>query len=97
VRAARAFNHSPSGVGAAIATDWIESGRADELAREVRAETAARTKLALAIRVRGVAAQAGDGLRLCLGNAASHAALERALSIVKAAVAGDVEDHRATL
>jgi DNA-binding transcriptional MocR family regulator len=140
VRAARAFNHSPSGVGAAIATDWIESGRADELAREVRAETATRTKMALAalagvadepptmslhvwlpmsaLDAERVVARAGaagvrltsssafavspskqaNGLRLCLGNAASHAALERALSIVKAAVAGDVEDnHRATL
>jgi DNA-binding transcriptional MocR family regulator len=47
VRAMRALMHSPGGVGAGIATDWIESGRADTLAEQVRAETAERTAAAL--------------------------------------------------
>lgn len=47
VRALRALMHSPAGVDAAIATDWIKSGRADDLAREVRAEAYARTTMAL--------------------------------------------------
>jgi DNA-binding transcriptional MocR family regulator len=48
VRAVRALMHSPPGVSAAIATDWIGSGRADELARDVCAEVSARTAMALA-------------------------------------------------
>jgi DNA-binding transcriptional MocR family regulator len=48
VRAMRALMHSPAGVATAIATDWIESGRADDLAREVQAEVGARTAMALA-------------------------------------------------
>lgn len=47
LKAMRAFMHSPSGVGAAIATEWIESGRADDLARTVLAETRARTAIAV--------------------------------------------------
>jgi DNA-binding transcriptional MocR family regulator len=48
VRAMRALVHSPAGVSAAIATDWIKSGRADNLASDVRQETSARTAIALA-------------------------------------------------
>lgn len=134
VRAARAFNHSPSGVSAAIATDWLDSGRADDLARDVCAESEIRTAMARtalagileepaaamtvhvwlpmkeldAERVVARAWAAGvrltapaafavspgkpvNGLRLCLGNAANRAALERALSVLKAALAGDVD------
>jgi DNA-binding transcriptional MocR family regulator len=40
--------HSPAGISAAIATDWIESGRADELARDVVTEASARSALARA-------------------------------------------------
>jgi DNA-binding transcriptional MocR family regulator len=47
VRALRALMHSPAGVNIAIATDWIRSGRADDLAREVRTEAHARTIMAL--------------------------------------------------
>jgi DNA-binding transcriptional MocR family regulator len=47
VRALRAVMHSPAGINAAIATDWIKSGRADDLAREVGAEAHARTAMAL--------------------------------------------------
>ncbi|MBO1908736.1 PLP-dependent aminotransferase family protein [Microvirga sp. 3-52] len=47
VRTLRALMHSPAGINAAIATDWIRSGRADDLAREVRAEAHARTSMAL--------------------------------------------------
>ena len=46
-RAMRAFMHSPAGVGAAIVTEWLESGRADDLAAAVLAETRARTALGL--------------------------------------------------
>lgn len=48
VRAVRALIHSPAGIGTAVATDWLESGRADDLARDVRAEASARTAMALA-------------------------------------------------
>jgi len=47
VRTLRALMHSPAGINAAIATDWIRSGRADDLARAVRAEAHARTTMAL--------------------------------------------------
>lgn len=47
-RAMRALMHSPAGIGPAIATNWIESGKADDLAREVLAETRARNVLAQA-------------------------------------------------
>lgn len=141
LRALRALIHSPAGLGAAIATDWIESGRADELARDVRAETSARTAMALtalegmadepqtamslhlwlpmreidAERTVARALTAGlrltppsafavadgkmaSGVRLCIGCAANRATLERALSILKDAVKGDVDDRiRASL
>jgi DNA-binding transcriptional MocR family regulator len=48
VRTMRALIHSPSGIGTAIATDWFESGRADQLARDAVAETQARTAMTLA-------------------------------------------------
>lgn len=44
--AMRALMHSPPGLGLAIATNWIEGGKADDLAREVLTETSARTTLA---------------------------------------------------
>lgn len=44
----RALQHSPPGLGSAIATDWIASGRAEEMMRRVCAETAARTDFAVA-------------------------------------------------
>ena len=47
MRAMGALMHSPAGVSAAIATDWIESGRADDLARDVRAVASDRTAMAL--------------------------------------------------
>jgi len=47
VRTLRALIHSPGGINAAIATDWIRSGRADDLARGIRAEAHARTSMAL--------------------------------------------------
>jgi DNA-binding transcriptional MocR family regulator len=141
VRAMRALVHSPPGVSAAIATDWIEGGRADELAREVDAEARARTAMALAalagmvdepltgvslhlwlpmseidaeraaaraltagVRLTSPAAFAvsdgrmASGLRLCIGSAASRATLDRALSILKGALTGDVDDRsRASL
>lgn len=141
VRATRAFVHSPAGIGAAVATDWIESGRADELARDTRAEAGARTAMALAALagaieepqtaaslhlwlpmraidaeraaaraltagVRVTSPQAFDvsgnkmvsGLRLCIGSAANRATLQRALSILKVALSGEVDDRtRASL
>lgn len=48
LRAMRALNHSPNGVTTAIATDWIESGRAEEMAREVFEEMQVRTASAVA-------------------------------------------------
>lgn len=46
LRATRALMHSPNGVTTAIATDWIDSGRAAELARGVVDEVRARTAIA---------------------------------------------------
>ena len=59
--------HSPAGINAAIATDWIKSGRADHLAREVRAEAHARTSMALTS-LQGAAAEPNlaTGLHLWL-------------------------------
>ncbi len=67
VRALRALTHSPAGITAAIATDWIRSGRADDLAREVRAEAHARTTMALTS-LRGAVAEPNlaTGLHLWL-------------------------------
>jgi len=67
VRAMRALMHSPAGVSAAIATDWITSGRADELARAAVAEASARTAITLAA-LKGVVdvPQAGTSLHLWL-------------------------------
>jgi DNA-binding transcriptional MocR family regulator len=48
VRVVRALMHSPAGISAAIATDWIQSGRADELTSATRSETEVRTAMALA-------------------------------------------------
>ncbi len=48
LRATRALSHSPPGVNFAIATEWISSGRAEELARAACAEVHARTAMALA-------------------------------------------------
>ena len=141
LRAMRALMHSPSGVGAAIATDWIASGRADDLARSVRAEASARTAMALAaldgmvdkpsagtslhlwlpmraIDAERAAARAltagvrltppgafavsdgktASGLRLCAGSAPDRPTLARALSILKDALTGEVDDRtRASL
>ena len=136
LRALRALIHSPAGLGAAIATEWIESGRADDLARDVRSEAGARTAMALAalkgmadepltamslhlwlpmreIKAERTVARAltaglrltspaafsvadgkmASGVRLCIGSAANRATLERALSILKGAVRGDVDDR----
>jgi DNA-binding transcriptional MocR family regulator len=65
VRAMRALMHSPAGVGTAIATDWIESGRADDMAREVRAEVGARTAMAVAA-LKGMADEPPSGMSLHL-------------------------------
>ena len=46
VQAVRALTHSPPGIGAAIATHWIESGLADDMAREVCVEVRERTAMA---------------------------------------------------
>ncbi len=141
MRAMGALMHSPAGVSAAIATDWIESGRADDLARDVRAVARDRTAIALgalkgmvdeprtggslhlwlpmseidAERAAARALTAGvrltppgafavsdrkraSGLRLCIGNAANRPTLERALSILKGALKGEVDDRtRASL
>lgn len=141
VRAMRALMHSPAGVSTAIATDWIESGRADDLARDVQAEVKARSAIAIAalkgivhepptgmslhlwlpmsgidaeraaarVLTAGVRLTAPDafavsdsrmatGLRLCIGNAVSRATLERALSILKDTLTGEVTDRtRASL
>jgi DNA-binding transcriptional MocR family regulator len=43
----RALQHSPPGLGSAIATDWITSGRAEEMIQKIRAEVSARTELAI--------------------------------------------------
>lgn len=135
VRAVRALTHSPAGISGAIATNWIESGRADDLARDVCAEAGARTAMALAA-LKGVAdepqtamslhlwlsmpaidaeraaarsltaglrltspgafavsdGKTASGLRLCIGSAASRATLERALSILKGALKGEVDE-----
>lgn len=48
LRATRAFTHSQPGVGNAVATYWLQSGRADALMREVREEVRLRTEMALA-------------------------------------------------
>ncbi|MCV9937299.1 PLP-dependent aminotransferase family protein [Boseaceae bacterium BT-24-1] len=48
LRAARALTHSPSGINFAIATEWIRSGRAEELAIAACAEAHARTAMGLA-------------------------------------------------
>ncbi|RFB81421.1 aminotransferase-like domain-containing protein [Methylovirgula sp. 4M-Z18] len=45
-RAARALMHSPNGITTAIATHWIESGRAQDLARNVLDEIRARVTIA---------------------------------------------------
>ncbi len=140
LRALRALMHSPAGLGAAVATDWIESGRADDLARAVRTETSARTALALAaldgvadkpatamslhlwlpmraldaertvaraltvgVRLTPPAAFAvaeskmASGVRLCIGSAVNQATLKRALSIVKSALGGEVDDQMSAL
>jgi len=60
LRAQRALMHSPSGIGAAIATDWLDSGRADELARAACAEAGARTAMALGALKGRVEAPRGD-------------------------------------
>jgi DNA-binding transcriptional MocR family regulator len=41
----RARSYAPATLGALVATDWIESGAADEIVRDVRAEVRARTAL----------------------------------------------------
>lgn len=135
LRATRAITHSPPGVNFAIATEWISSGRAEELALAARAEVEARTAMALAALGEAVArprsaaslhlwlpmtkaiaertaaramaaglrlappgafAASGHddqitGLRLCLGTAVNRATLVRALSILREALAGDVQ------
>ncbi len=48
INAARAFMHSPSGISGAVATEWFQSGRADDMVRGVCEEMAARTQMALA-------------------------------------------------
>ena len=48
VQVVRALAHSPPGIGSAIATHWIESGRADDMARDVCAEMVARCAAARA-------------------------------------------------
>jgi DNA-binding transcriptional MocR family regulator len=136
VRAMRALIHSPAGINAAIATDWIESGRADELAHNARTETSARTAMTRAAlkgsvdepqtgtslhlwlpmgeldaeRVVARASTAGlrlspprafavadspaeSGLRLCIGSAPNRRTLERALSILKGVLKGEVDDQ----
>ncbi|MGH6951807.1 MAG: PLP-dependent aminotransferase family protein, partial [Vitreimonas sp.] len=65
VHVVRALMHSPPGIGAAIATDWLKSGRADDLARDVRAEASARTAMALAA-LDGVADKPRTGTSLHL-------------------------------
>jgi DNA-binding transcriptional MocR family regulator len=67
VRAMRALMHSPAGISAAVATDWIESGRADELARDAVTETSARTAMTQAA-LKGVVdePQTGTSLHLWL-------------------------------
>jgi DNA-binding transcriptional MocR family regulator len=74
VRALRALIHSPAGINAAIVTDWIKSGRAHDLAREVRAEAHARTTMALTA-LRGVVAEPSlaTGLHLWLPMPATDA------------------------
>jgi DNA-binding transcriptional MocR family regulator len=136
VRAVRALMHSPAGVSTGIATHWIDSGRADDLARHVRAEVTARTVMALAalkgmvdepltamslhlwlpmsrIDAERVAARAltagvrltspdafavsdnkmATGLRLCIGSATNRSMLERALSILKNVLQGEIDDR----
>jgi len=132
LRASRALTHSPPGIGFAIATEWIASGRADDLVLAACTEIRARTSMALAAlgdavaspptaaslhlwlpmtaeaaeRTAGRALAAGlrltpprsflvsgedssvSGLRLCLGAAPNRATLERALSILDAALSG---------
>lgn len=48
VQTARALTHSPPGIGHGIATHWIESGKADDMAAQVRAEAGARLAMARA-------------------------------------------------
>jgi DNA-binding transcriptional MocR family regulator len=47
VAAIRALHHSPPGFGSAIATDWITSGRAEDMIGRVCEEVKARTTTAL--------------------------------------------------
>jgi DNA-binding transcriptional MocR family regulator len=84
-RAMRALMHSPAGVGAAIATNWIESGKADDLAHEVLTETRARTALARAA-LKGLVdePQTGTGLHLWL----PMAEIEAERTVARASVAG---------
>ena len=77
VRALRAYMHSPGGISAAIATDWIESGQADNLAREVCAETSTRTALALSM-LKGLVDQPQTAMSLHLWLPMSQNDAERA-------------------
>lgn len=85
VRAIRAYMHSPGGISAAIATDWIESGQADDLARVVCAETSARTALALSV-LNGIVDEPQTAMSLHLWLPMSQIDAERAAA--RALVAG---------
>lgn len=134
---ARAMNTSSSGVGSALAAEWIESGRAGEIAEAVLADVAGRTRAtsaglkgameslksdaslhvflprepqeAVAIAARALrlglrvtppdanavsADPASSGLRVCIGAAPDLRTLDRALSILSAALAGESEDRQ---
>jgi DNA-binding transcriptional MocR family regulator len=136
-RAAGAMNPSSSGLGSALATEWIESGRADDIAESVFADVAARTgtaagalkgamerlrtsasphvflplspadaeavarrALRLGLRVTPPDANAvsidpmSSGLRLSIGSAPDLRTLDRALTILSAALAGESEDRQ---
>jgi DNA-binding transcriptional MocR family regulator len=84
-RAMRALMHSPAGVGLAIATNWIESGKADDLARDVLAETRARTALAQAA-LKGLVDEPQTGASLHLWLPMHEIAAERA--VARASVVG---------
>jgi DNA-binding transcriptional MocR family regulator len=54
IEAVMAINYATSGLGSAIATHWIESGKAYDIARDVRDEMQARTAAALNILGRAI-------------------------------------------
>jgi DNA-binding transcriptional MocR family regulator len=83
-RAMRALMHSPAGVGLAIATNWIESGKADDLARDVLAETRARTALAQ-VALKGLVDEPQTGVSLHLWLPMREIDAERAVARASAA------------